>query len=173
MANTLPVRVSVTVKDAWGIEASSCAYALADPTKTLTQLEADVTAFLTTLDATTDAIISRCQVSILPVLPTTLKTTLGTALVEQTGLLGFSAAGSTKRYSYAIPAISDGGTVLSGDRMVMTSGDPIPVLIAFLTTVQTVLAFANAHNQEISAFIDALVSFHKKRKQLQRSSYEV
>lgn len=170
----IPVRVSATIVDEWGIEASTVFYAQADDSKTIADLGTEISSFLVGLDGVTDGELRAARITILPALPGGIKTAAATgSRVEQTGLLGFSVTGAAKRYSAAIPAISNGGTVLSGDRIVLTGVDPVGVLIAILTTVGTVLKWVNEHNQQIQDFIDALVSFRKKRKQLQRSSFEV
>lgn len=170
----VPVRISATIVDEWGIEASTAFYAQADDSKTVAALGTEVHDFLVALDGTTDGALRRAEIVILPILPTAVKTAAAAgSRVEQTGLLGFSVTGANKRYSAAIPAISNGGTVLSGDRIVLTGADPVGLLIAILTTIGTVLKWCNEHNQEIQNFIDALLSFRKKRKQLQRSSFEV
>lgn len=171
---TVPVRISATIVDEWGIEASTAFYANADDTQTLAAMDTEVHNFLVALDGTTDGYIKSSRVTILPILPTSIKTAAASgSRVEQTGILGFTATGSNKRASFDIPAISNGATVLTGDRIVLTALDPVAVLIGILTTVGTVLRWTNAHSQQIQAFIDALVAFHKKKKQLQRSSFEV
>lgn len=171
---TVPVRVSTTIVDEWGIEASTAFYALADDSKTLAALDTEVGDWLTAMDGVTDGYLKDARVTILPALPGGVKTAAATgSRVEQTGVLGFATTGNNKRSSFAIPALSNGSTVLGGDRIVLTAIDPVGVLIAILTTVGTVLTWVNAHNQQITAFIDAIVAFHKKRRQLQRSSFEV
>lgn len=170
----VPVRVSATIVDEWGIEASTAYYATADDTQTLAALDTEVNAWVTALDNATDGKIKQSRVTIFPALPGGIKAAAAAgSRVEQTGELGFNAAGSTKRYSAAIPALSNGSTVLAADRIVLTVSDPIGVLINLLTTVGTVLHWCNEHYQAIQTFIDALVAYRKKRKQLQRSSFEV
>ena len=172
MAYTVPVVVSYTVEDEWGIKASSAAYALADPTKTITQLEAEVSAYIAAVDGVTDGVITENRVSIQPALPGGIKTAAKSgSRVEQTGLLGFRASGTSKRYSLDVPALSNTSTVLSGDRIQLSAG-VVTTLLAILTTAATVFAWCNEHSQQISSFLDALIAFHKKRKQLQRSSFE-
>jgi hypothetical protein len=119
-------------------------------------------------------VIKQARVTLFPALPGGVKAAAAAgSRVEQTGVLGFLATGSDKRYSAAIPALSNGATVLNGDRIVLTVTDPIGLLIKILTTVGTVLSWCNEHYQLIQKFVDALVSYRKKRKQLQRSSFEV
>jgi len=170
----VPVRVSATIVDEWGIEASTAMYATADDTQTLAGLDTEVNAWVTALDNATDGVIKQSRVTIFPALPGGIKAAAASgSRVEQTGELGFLAAGSSKRYSAAIPALSNGATVLAADRIVLTVSDPIGILIKLLTTVGTVLSWCNEHYQLIQKFVDALVAYRKKRKQLQRSSFEV
>lgn len=166
-----PIVVSATVVDSWGTEASAPAYALADDTKTLAQVVTEAQAYFVALDGVTDGFIRRTRITIEPLLPDGIKTAaIGTgAKVEQTGLLNFSASGTTKRYGLAIPAVSDG--VLTADRLTLGTG-AIDTLTTLLLAVGTALEWANDHSQQILALVDALVSFRKKRKQLQRSSIE-
>jgi hypothetical protein len=167
----VPVVVSATLVDSWGTEASAPAYALADDTKTLAEVVTEANAYFAALDGASDAYIRRTKIELIPALPGGIKTGASAtgAKVEQTGLLGFTVDGTSKRYSLAIPAVSDG--VLVADRMTLGAGG-IATLLAILTAVGTALKWANDHNQEINEFVDALVSFRKKRKQLQRSSIE-
>ena len=169
-----PVVISATLVDEWGIEKSAPFYAQADDTQTIAGLIAEAGLFYRALDAASDAFIRRVKIELVPVIGTGGVTGLkGTATtggrVEQTGLLGFKSAGTTKRYSAAIPAVTN--TAMTGDRLTLGSG-PVDLLITILTTVGTVLKWCNEHNQQIAAAIDALVSFRKARKQLQRSSLE-
>lgn len=170
----VPVRVSATIVDEWGIEASTAMYATADDSQTLAGLDTEVNAWVTALDNATDGVIKQSRVTIFPALPGGIKAAAAAgSRVEQTGELGFVATGSSKRYSASIPALSNGATVLAADRIVLTVADPIGLLITILTTVGTVLHWCNEHYQQIQKFIDALVAYRKKRKQLQRSSFEV
>ena len=173
MAQVL-VRTSVTVRDEWGTEASSAFYAQAADTNTLAALATEVATFVEAFDDMTDGVVLSNRVTLFPALPTGMKTSpVAGSRVEQTGLLGFSATGSSKGYSGAIPALSNDPTVLTTDRIVLFATAPAGGLIFILTTIGTVLAWCNEHGQQITAFIDALVSFRKKRKQLQRSSFEL
>ena len=170
----VPVRVSTTIVDEWGIEASTAFYAEADDTQTIALLGTEVASWLTAVDGVTAGYLKNGRITLFPALPGGVKTAAASgSRVEQTAVLGFLATGSSKRASFDVPAVSNGATVMSGDRIVLTAIDPVGVLIAILTTVGTVLTWCNAHNQQITAFVDALVGFHKKRKQLQRSSFEV
>jgi len=176
MAKDITAVVSATVVDSWGTEASAPAYALADGTQTINEAILEAQAYVKALDGVTDGYIRKMHVMFVPSLPTGLKTgAVATgAKVEQTGVVNFSCTGTSKRYGYAIPAVSDG--VLTADRIDATvfgtANTPMDALLLLLTSVATALAWANEHSQEISAVRDALVSFRKKRRQLGRSSLE-
>lgn len=171
---TVPVRVSATLVDEWGISDSTAMFAQANDTQTIAAMDIELKNWLVALDAMSDGYIKDARLTLFPSLPTSVKTAANSgSRVEQQGLLGFKATGSSKRYSAKVPALSNGGTVLSGDRIVLTAADPAANLIFILTTIGTVLNWCNEHYQQITDFVDALVAFHKKRKQLQRSSFEV
>jgi hypothetical protein len=170
----VPVRVSATVADEWGIETSTAFYANADDAQTIAGLDTEVGGLITALDAMSDGVVRQARVTIFPTLPGGIKATANSgSRVEQTGLLGFLATGSSKRYTAAVPALKNDVTVLNADRIVLTAADPAANLIFILTTLGTVLHWCNEHYQELRQFVDALVAFHRKRKQLQRSSFEV
>ena len=176
MAFTETAVVSATVVDSWGTEASAPAYALVDPTQTVAEAIAEAQAYVKALDAVTDGRITKMHVQFVPSLPTGLKAAaLATgAKVEQTGLINFSAAGTSKRYGLAIPAVAD--SQLTGDRIDAgvfgTASTGMDAFLALLTGVATAIAWANEHSQQIIAVRDAIVSFRKKRRQLGRSSLE-
>lgn len=180
MALTVPVEMSVTIVDEWGIDASAPYYAMVDPASTIGQVEAFLAQLVTSIDAASDGQITKNRLTLFPALPSGIKSSPAVgSRVEQTGLLGFNSVGATvgsattKRFSETIPALSNGNTVLVGDRMVLTAADPIANLILLLTTISTILVWCNNHSQQLTQFKDALVAFRKKRRQLQRSSFEV
>jgi hypothetical protein len=176
MAHDVTAVVSATVVDSWGTEASAPAYALADGTQTINEAIAEAQAYVKALDAVTDGRITRMHVQFVPALPTGLKAAAVAtgARTEQTGIVNFSATGTSKRYGYAIPAVSD--AQLTGDRINATAfgtaSTGMDTLLLLLTSAATALAWANEHSQQIIAVRDAIVSFRKKRRQLGRSSLE-
>ena len=52
--------------------------------------------------------------------------------VEQTGVINFLATGSTHRFAALVPALSNSGTVISGGKIVLTGGAPVPSLVGVL-----------------------------------------
>lgn len=175
---TVPVRLSATIKDSSGIDASTAFFAQADDTQTLAALDTEVAAWVTALDNCTDGVITEARATLFPALPGGIKASAvtdsaGGSDAEKIGLLGFAVSGTTKRYSVAIPAISNGATVVSNDRIVLTVTDPVGLLIKILTTVGTVLSWCSDHNQLLTKFVDALIAYRRKEKERRRSSFEV
>src|ERR1035437_4243898 len=89
----------------------------------------------------------------------------GGAPIEQTGVLNFNATGSPRRWGLAIPAISNHRLI--GDHINLPNED-VAILIAILTGGN----YTNDHGQALTTFADAIVSFRRDRKQLQRASFE-
>lgn len=170
-----PIQISARIRDAWGTEASTLIYGEMDSTEDLTSVESLAQSVLGALDGCTDGVILSARVT-LPVVLTGVKTaaTAGSR-VEQTGLLSFSATGTPRRFTLAIPSVRNDVTVMTADRIILTVGAPINLLVTHLLNPAGNMTFNgdNEHNQTLIALIDASTSFRKKRKQLQRSSFEV
>jgi hypothetical protein len=177
MAIDTAVRFSLGIRDGLGTEASNTYYAEVDGSATSTA------ALLTTwgqlaqaVDAVVDGQIVRGSVSVIadPAVVTgpILKTAPAAgSRVEQTAVLNFSNTISPHRFGEAIPALADGN--ISGGKVNLTPGQPVPLLVTFLTTASATLAWANNNQQTLVGLIDAILSFRKRRKQLSRSSFEV
>lgn len=173
-----PVRISATIRDAWGIETSTVFSADADTSQEISALQSDVFALGLALDSITDGQITRLSCTIempIPIPASDMKTApVAGSRVEQTGLLGFSATGSSKRYTAEIPALSNDPGVLVGDRIKLTPLYPVSEFVVTLfTTANLALTYTNEVYQPLIALTDAAVSTRKQRRQLQRSSFEV
>jgi hypothetical protein len=169
MAN-IPLHFSARIVDGLGTEATTTAYLSPADTTTLADLVTSLGTWLTNVDAVTDGLIRDTRIEIKPGLPGGLKTATGATFqasrVEQTGTLNFSVAGSTRKDGVVIPAISN-SAIVSG-KLDLTNA-AIQALITLLTNGN----YTNPYNQVIVGLLDAILSFRKKRKQLQRSSFEV
>lgn len=173
MAFTLPVRLAARIVDGLGIEAGTYAYALIDPTASWTDVLAFLSSWLTALDACTDGQVTQGTITALPALPGGLKSApLSTSRVEQTGVLNFLADGSTYRWAATVPALSDGGTVTSGGKVVLTGGGPASNLIGVLLGGSALLEWTNSNQQLLTSFKDALISFRQYNRQLSVATYE-
>jgi len=164
-------RLSVTVRDEWGIEAATTAYISVDDAATMANLQTAWFHFQQDIDAVSDGQVVRGSIALV-MAPDSVKTAPNAgSRVEQTGLFNFIGTASPRRWAAAVPAIA--AAVLSGDRIDLANGD-VATFVALLTGgVSGTYAYTNDHNQPITALADAFSSFRRKRKQLQRSSFEV
>jgi hypothetical protein len=174
MATTLTARFVAKIVDELQIEALSTSYALLDPTSTQSNVETLWQDWLAALDACTDGQIIDSWYTVSPTLPSGIKTApVAGSRVEQTGLLNFVATGSSQRAATAIPALSNGATVTSGGKIVLTAGDPIPLFISLLLTGAALLEYTNDVGQALVSLRDTLISFRLYNRQLAAASYEV
>lgn len=174
MAN-VPLHFSARIVDGLSTEATTVSYLLVPDTATLTLLTTALYSWTTDLDAITDGNITHISMLITPALPGGLKTsttstTFVASRVEQTAVLNMGNTNNVRKFGQVVPAFSSSkisaGKVNLGDTAVA----------AFLTLLQAAVAggtFVNQYNQALSALIDAIISFRKRRKQLQRTSFEV
>jgi hypothetical protein len=174
MALTLAIRMEATIVDELNVQAETSVYALIDPTAPFSTILTLLNTWLADLDACTGGQIIGAELEVLPALPGGLKPApIALSRVEQTGLLAFTAAGDTHQWAAAIPALSNDPTVISGGKVVTTTGAPAQVLAALLAGGGTAaLAWTNAVNQAITAATSALISFRKYSHQMVQETYE-
>jgi len=89
--------------------------------------------------------------------------------VEQTALFNFSQDSSTYKYGIDVPSISD--TVLTLGKVDLTNTDIIAWKDFILATTATV-TFAGRVLNALQSLLDVLLTFRKKRKQLDARSFE-
>ena len=171
MALTQPVRYSVTLEDEWGIEASTVAYGLVDPTATMAQLQTAWFHFQQDLDHLSDAKVLRGSIAII-MAPDSVKTAAASgSRVESVASFNFIGTASPRRWGAVVPAFA--ASKLSGDRINLADGDVSSFVTLLTSVVSGVDAFANDRSQQLTALADAFLSVRRKRRQLQRSSFEV
>jgi hypothetical protein len=86
--------------------------------------------------------------------------------VEQTGVLNFSNTATSRRYGQALPSIRS--NLLTAGKIDLKDA-ALAALVALLTSGP----FTNAAQQVLAALVDAIIAFRKRRKQLQRTSFEL
>lgn len=172
MAATTSIRFSARLLDELGTEASMVSYLLVDPAQTLTQVNTALATWLTDLDAITGGQITQAHVAIAPALPGGLKAApVAGARVEQTGVLNLSSPANNKRFGQAVPSIAD--SVLHLGKIDLSNA-AVQAFIALLTGGGVLGGgYTNQFTQLVTGFVDAIISFRKRRRQLQRSSFEV
>lgn len=168
MARTVLAQLSATLRDSVGLETPIQAYELLDPTMVLSDVVANWGSWAAIIDGMTDAQIVRGRM-LLPQTPSGLKSSPAAgSRLEQCGLFRFSVAASNNRYSAEIPAIAAG--ILSGDRTELGE----LVVLEFLqryAPAHTAFALTNEEYQELTAFVEAFLSYRKiDRARLARTS---
>lgn len=173
MALTLAIRLQAMIVDGLNTQAIATAYATIDPGATFSAISTEFQAWVAAIDAMSDGQVTAAWLSAIPALPSGIKTAATDASrVEQTGVLNFSATGTPRRWGEAIPALSTSSTVVSGGKIVLTTGDPAAQLAALMTTPSSDLEYTNEGGQPLSSLRDTLISFRKYPKQLASATYE-
>jgi hypothetical protein len=174
MAKTLVIRMEATIVDGLNCVGETAVYALVDPTASVNDILTLQNTWLADLDACTDGQIIATELEVVPALPGGLKSSpVSTSRIEQTGVLAFSSDGDPHKWSTAIPALSNGPTVVSGGKIVITSGSPANTLYSLLAGGgSAALEWTNATQQVITSFVSALISFRPGNRQLARNTFE-
>jgi len=156
------------------VQALSQVYGLVDPTQSFNSVITTFDTWLADMDACTDGQIIAAGIHLSPSLPGGLKSSATSASrVEQTGVLNFSATGTTHRFGVAIPALSNSGTVISAGKIVTTEAGPIDTLEDLLVGGGTAsLQWTNDNSQALVALLDTLISFRKRGHKLSLETYE-
>lgn len=166
MAVSLPVRLTALIVDELDVQAYAYAYALIDPGATYTAVDAFLTSWLEAVDALTDGQILQGSITALPALPGGLKSApVSGSRVEQNGILNFLATGTTYRWGEMLPALSNGSSVISGGKIVLTGGDPAANMIALLLGGSSIFEWTNANSQALASFKDSSISFRNYQRQ--------
>ncbi len=163
---------SFTIQDELGIKASARIPVLFDNTKTLAQLATGLIAYGDVVDAAVGGAIieARIETFLAPSVDWKASPVAGSR-VEQTGLFNFKPTGVTHRFGIDLPSIAD--SVLSAGRILLGSGaaqDFIDLVLAGVSADG--VESANPAGQVLAVFTDALVSFRKHRRALDRRTFE-
>jgi hypothetical protein len=174
MAN-VNVRFSASLQDELGTTASTTAYGVVPDTVTLAGIKTAYLAWQSALDAITDVAVTGGRVDLLQAGTATDKgagagKAKAGSRVEQTGIINFTNASNSHRWGEAVPGLADATIV--GGKLDLTNA----AVIAFNAILTGALAggtYTNPYLQAIVAVKDAILSFRERRKQLQRSSFEL
>lgn len=170
MALTAPAQVSVSIVDELGTTSTSLQHVMVDPTAPLAALAATAQAYASTLDAVISGRITDVRATLLPGLPAGLKAAAAVgSRVEQTAVLNFIDQVSPKKWGSAIPSIAD--AMITNGKINLTNA-AIEALVVLITTPTATAAFATPVRTVLHQAVDIFLSFRKRRKQLNRSSFE-
>lgn len=172
MADTVPAQFSYTIVDELGTQGVCLVNALVDPASTTTQLTGQFAAIGLLLDAIISGYIKNGHYRILQGNPGGKGAPSAGSRIEQSGTFNFSAAGTGYKAPVLVPSIAD-ATLGTGGRIDLANADILAFFTALTTAVAGVLEWTSANRQALLALLDALLSFRKHRKQLQRSSFEL
>jgi len=169
MAN-IPLNFSATVVDGLSTEASTLAYAEYADTTTLADVITDLNSWVADVDACIDGAIKANHIRITPAVLGTHKSPTGATFVasrvEQTAVLNFANGTTSRKYGQALPSVRS--DLLTAGKIDLTDA-----AISALITLLTSGAFTNAAQQALTALVDAIIAFRKRRKQLSRTSFEI
>ncbi len=165
-------QLSFSYEDGLGTKASQVIYVQLDSTKTIANLKADAQAMAALLVAITDVKMLSVDAAVVLV-PSADQTgkPISTSRVEQTGVFNFLNASNPRRFGEAVPGLSD--DVISGGTIDL--GAPVADFVAAMHTISATGATQPTTNYFVlnTGLADAFLSFRKRRKSLERSSFEI
>lgn len=159
--------MSATVTDSYGIAATTNAFIEADDTKTIAQLVTDGTSWINLVQGLSQGKVVKGKISV------DLAGT-GTAPagdVEKGGLFNFNNASDPYAQGFYIPDIEP--TVLNASGLIDLTNVSVTNFITFMTTAHTVITVVTKGVRALTTLKDALISFRKHRKPLERKTKEV
>jgi len=171
MANTQPARLSFTVQDELGTEASITEYAMVDPAMTVAQLAGAWQAQATLLDGILDAKIKKGQACLVTSMTGGKGAPAAGSRVEQTGVFNFRNGVTAHRFGIALAGLAD--AVIAAGRIDVTEDGPVDLWAdAIVAAITGGGVYTNTAQQTLVELVDAFISF-RKRAGLIRSSREL
>jgi len=168
---TLQGHMGLTIVDGLGTKANTDFYIALDDTKTLADAVSDAQALCAAVDATLDAKVESCRITV-QYQPSGMKAnpTSGSR-VEQTGVINFSNDTTARKQGVVLPGLKSAAIVAGKLNLTDTA---IQALITLLKANPAESGtWANFAFQALVDVLDAILSFRKHRKSLSRTSYEV
>jgi hypothetical protein len=174
MAITQAGRLSFSIQDELGTEASITEYVLLDPLMTVGELQAAWQAQANYLDAITGGKINKGSAVLLSTNAAGKGAPVAGSRVEQTGVFNFTVGETAHRFGIAVASLAD--SVIAGGRITIAEGSPVDLWADSIPGDITGLAgqgyYTNPQTQRLLVLADAFLSF-RKRRQLDRSSREL
>jgi len=161
--------VSFTGQDALGVPTNFNADIQFDDAKTAANISTYVNDLFDHFTPTSDAGWTSIAVTLYPVVnnPTTINPD---SIAERTGLFNFSQATGRFKYGVDVESIAE---ALIVDGKIDLSATEITNWIDYLVAAHSGFVLISKAAQALTALIDALISFRKKRKLESRRSFEV
>lgn len=154
--------------DGKGIHGDVLSYLSLPDTATLAQTTSALGVWAQAVDGCIDGAFQSVRAIIVPPLPGGLKAATGAtwagSLMQQTGIIDFSATGTSRRYGQPLPTFSNAAIV--GGQFDITNA-AVQALINLL--LNPTGYFTNEVGQSLAATLDALLSFRKRPYSAKRS----
>lgn len=168
MAN-LEVQYRGELVDGLDVHGNVVSYLSLPDTATLAQTSSALGVWAAAVDGCVDGAFTGVSATIVPPLPGGLKAATGAtwmaSRIFQTGIIDFSATGTSRRYGQALPSFSS-ALVVGGQFNIAAAA--VQALITLL--LNPTGFFTNTQQQSLEAALDALLSFRKHPYLRQRSS---
>lgn len=161
MAN-VPVEFSLSLQDFEGVRGSMRTYANIVDTTTLAALATQIQTLETDIDAVTGAAIIAGRVTLNAPLVGGLKTAVAGADLERTMLLNFTQSGSAHKFGVDIPGVNP--AILTAGKIDLTQA-AVAALISLIEGNYTSVGLLT-----LTAVRDAVLSFRKRRRELNRTT---
>lgn len=165
----LEVQYRGELVDGLGVHGDMLSYLSLPDTATLAQTSSALGVWAAAVDGCVDGAFTGVSAVIVPPLPGGLKSATGAtwldSRMQQTGIIDFSATGTSRRYGQALPSFSN--AAISGGQFDISNA-AVQALISLL--LNPTGYFTNAEKQSLEAALDALLSF-RKRAYLATRSY--
>jgi len=168
MANIIG-SVSFTGVDSLGVPTNFNADIQFDDAKTAANISTYVNDLLDHFTPTSDAGWDKIAVTLYPVVNNPTTAVAGSE-AERTGLFNFSQASG--RFKYGIDVESIAQTLITDGKIDLTATE-VTNWIAYLTAAHSGFVLISKAALALSALVDALISFRKKRSLESRRSFEV
>lgn len=160
--------LSCSIEDAYGIRATTDAFATVDDTKTVAQMMTDVGAWALLNQEMSQGSLVEYSVRVVDGL---VSPATPAGDIEKGGLFNFSNATDHYAQGYWIPDINP--SVLNAQGLIDLTNVTVTDFITFMTTAHTAITIVTKGVRALNGLIDALISFRKHRKPLARKTKEI
>jgi hypothetical protein len=168
MANTQPARLSFSVEDELGTEASITEYAMVDPTSTVAAITGAWQSQATLLDAILAGRIVKGSAVLLNSMAGGKAAALAGSRVEQTGVFNFTNTVTDRRFGIALASLSD--AVIAAGRISVPEDGPVDLWAdSIVAAIAGGGVYTNEAQQQLAALVDAFLSFRKRGSLRSRS----
>lgn len=159
--------VSCVVRDQYGIDSSVPLFVQIDDSKTIAQLNTDALAFRNDLNAITQGSVYKTTVTIFT---DEIAPTDGAGDIEKGGLFNFNNGTDPYATGVWVPDINP--SVLNSSGLIDLTNSDVVTFVTWLTTAHTVIQAVTKGVRALTSLRDALISFRKHRKPLERKTKE-